>query len=216
MLTVEDLLDGLYELASNCIERDAWKTNFIYNVYSSVNTSPGRALSTAQANVILKLARQHTSNLANRQKWKVADIQAAISRPQYKTPPVQSQNIPREVRYLGGNKLAFRFKMDETVTRELKALRNSHPSEKAFFNRKYRVWVVTVSPVNLEAVQGIIARHKFAYEQATLEFFMRMTNGKDALPSIRYNNDTGNLVFTIPNNPVLAQLVEVCMGGITQ
>lgn len=212
MLTVETLLTGLNDLVMNGTERDAWKSNFIMNVHQSIAYS-NRSLSTAQAQVILKLANQHASNLSKALGKKVADVQQAISNPTYSRPVYQSQNIPREVRYVSGNKIAFRFKLDQTVVQDLKGLKNRQNKERPAFNKRFRIWVVTVTVTNYEAIQSIIKRHKFSYDQATLEYFMQVQQTRNKSPSVEYNNETGNFRVTIPNNAFLAQMIEATMGG---
>lgn len=214
MITVEFLLESLMTLVNTGTERDAWKTNFICNVHASV--ASGRALTTAQANVVLKLAGQHTSSISNVRKLKVADIQAAISKPVYNRPLVQSQNIPREVRYVSGNKIAFRFKMDEMVIREIKQLKSGINVDRPVFNRKYRIWVVSVNPKNVDSVRTLIDRHKFMYDQATLDLITRTKNLRDTLPSFKYNPETDNLKVVVPNNPFLALLLQASLKGEVQ
>jgi hypothetical protein len=212
MLTVENLLSGLNDLVLTGHEKDPWKSNFIMNVHDTVAYG-GRALSTAQSQVILKLANQHASHLVKVLGKQVAEIQQAISNPAYQRPVWQSQNIPREVRYLGGNKIAFRFKLDQTVVVDLKALKNRNNKERPYFNKKCRVWVASVTSGNVEAIQSLIKRHKFAYDHAVLEYFMKVTQQRDKVPTVTYDNETGNLRVTIPNNVFLAQMVEATMGG---
>lgn len=213
MITVENLLETLFTLVQAGAERDAWKTNFISNVHMSV--AGGRALSTAQAKVVLKLAAQHISGIAKARKIKVADIQSAISSPVYSKPLVQSQNIPREVRYVGDGAIAFRFKLDEIVVRDIKALKGSN-GIKPFFHRQYRIWVAPVTANNVDDVRSIIERHKFNYDHATLGFLAKVKDARKTLPSFKFDPNTDMLNVVVPNSPLLTTLLKASLKAKAQ
>jgi hypothetical protein len=211
-ITVEDLLDGLTSLVQKGAIRDQWHRNFMSSVQTYV--CAGNALSTNQAQIILKVSTNHIAELCRELRSTRTTIESAIKVPVYKKSPYQSISIKREVRYIGMDKLAFRFKLDTLVVSELKALRSSgDPVNSApRFNHKYRLWIVSVTPGNLEKVFDIIKRHKFEFDERVLEYMTLCTNSKKAVSTFATVED-GLAVANVTNNPLLSYVVKNLMGG---
>jgi hypothetical protein len=212
MLTVENLLDSLLFLVHSGVENRDWNISFISSVAQHVHA--GRALTINQGKTVVKLAANHISKIADHQHTDVNAIKRAIQSPIYKSPPVESANVKREVRYLGGNHLAFRFKMDPTVIAELKALKSSSLSnDRSSFNQELRIWVVSVSAANLEKLFAIIKNHKFEFDEDVLQYMLKCSNSKGKSPSFNYDNQTGNIIVEVVDNPILEDIISMVMGG---
>lgn len=211
-ISVEDLLDGLATLVHKGGIKDPWHRNFLSNVQQYV--LGGNALSTNQAQIVLKVANNHVAELSRETRRPKADVELYIKNPVYKKSPYQSVSIKREVRYIGMDKLAFRFKLDQVVVSELKSLRSSSdPINTApRFDHKYRIWVVTVTPGNLEKVFDIIKRHKFDFDEGVLEYMTLCTNSKKAVSTFQFVDDT-LAVANITSNPLLAYVMQNLMNG---
>jgi hypothetical protein len=212
MLTVENLLDSLLFLVHTSVEKRDWNISFISSVAQHVYA--GRALTINQGKTVVKLASNHINKIAEHQRTDANAIKRAIQSPVYKTTPVESANIKREVRYLGGNKLAFRFKMDPTVIAELKTLKSSSLSnDRSSFNQELRIWVVSVSTANLEKLFSIIKNNKFEFDDDVLQYMLKCSNSKGKPPSFKYDNQTGNIMVDIIDNPILEDIISMVMGG---
>lgn len=215
MLTVEDLLDSLYQLVTSGVEKREWNVNFISNV--SMHIRHGRALTINQGKTVVKLAANHIGKIAALRKIDANLVKQSVSSPTYRTPPVESANIKREVRYLGGNKLAFRFKHDPIVIAEIKGLKSSSLSnDRSVFNKNFRIWVVTVSAANLEKIYSIIKKNKFEFDEDVLGFMHRCSNSKAKAPTLNYDPQSGNILIEVIDNPILEDIISLVMGGKVQ
>lgn len=219
MMYVEDLLRGLALLVAAQNIRDGWLTNFISNVTMHVNN--GHPLSTKQSEIICKNASNHLASLAKALRSSRDDVTAAIQSPRHKQQPYASANIPREVRYLGMNKLAFRCKRDPTVVADIKALTakqsfiNSRSSLGATstWHNEHRVWVVQVVNENLDQVFEVIRRHKFNFDQDTAEYLTVCTNSKSQASTFVMDDDEQIVYVNVCNNQLLAHFVHNLMNG---
>ena len=208
MIYVEDLLRGLGILVAAGTITESWPTNFINNVTFHVNA--GYGLSTSQARIILKMAENHLSSIASSLRVKRDDIKYAVEHPQYRKPPYQSTNVPREVRYIGMNKLAFRFKRDPVVTSDLKSLNIKQPftEEKVIWHQEHKLWVVPVFDENLDGIMDVIRRHKFKPDQGVLEYLTLCTNSRKVSSTFALDDAEETLYINICNNPLLAHVVS--------
>ena len=208
MPTIEDLIDSLVMMVHNGAERDQWKTNFIFSVNNQ--TSFGRPLSDAQVKVVMKLLSQHKSGLAKEKNLDVKDIEYIIANPTYRKPVIPSKNIPREVRFVDENILAFRYKLDPVIVREIKNLKCGR-FQKATFDRRYRIWLVPVVRGNVTDIQELITTHKFAYDMETYDLVMKVKQAFDhsGLPSIKYDEKTDDLKLQTNDTTMLTHLVKM-------
>ncbi len=212
-MTVEDILSALCTLVIKNVVKDQWHRSFIESVQNHVTM--GHPLSTNQATIVLKTAEKFVADVAKIKGYDTTATLSYIRNPQYRNSPYQSASIKREVRYLGSDKLAFRFKHDATVILDIKGLKSANdiiPSNPKW-NNQFRIWIVTVTPGNLEKVFGLIKRHKFEFDEAVLEYMQLSTNSRK-VPSTFVMDEDGDYVYAnICNNPVLAYVVEHVMGG---
>jgi hypothetical protein len=207
MPPVEDLVETLMLLQlKSAVEKDPWKANFIYSVADQI--SFGRALSDAQVKVVMKLIGQHKSTLARELRLNVSDIDYILANPTYRQSVVPSKNIPREVRFVGENILAFRYKLDPVLVREIKGLRCGR-FQKPLFNRRHRIWLVPVNRENVTDIQDIITTHKFAYDMETYNLVMKIRQSKSVHPAIKYDNQTDDLSLQTADQSLLTQLVKM-------
>jgi len=215
MLTVEDLLDSLYQLVISGVEKRDWNANFISNV--STHVKHGRALTINQGKTVVKLAANHIGKIAALRKIDPNAVKQAINSPQYNQKPVESADIKREVRYLGGNKLAFRFKHDPIVIAEIKGLKSSSLSnDRSEFHKDFRIWIVSVSNANLEKVFAIIKKNKFSFDEEVLAFMHKCSNNKNKSPTFEYDNESGNILIEVADNPIFEDIVKFVLGGQAQ
>lgn len=214
MITVEDMLRGLGSLVVSRKIKDEWSKNFISNVQAHVTNQS--ALSSGQSETILKMAGRYIADLHKVMRTDLTSVQQAIAHPQYRRPVYQSISVKREVRYMGTNKLAFRFKADPTVVDDLKRLRNVNselvPSVPAQFEPQYRLWIVSVTAENLDKIFNIISRHRFEHDMGVLEYLTICKNTKNYKTTIELEPESNVLVANVVNNPMLASLIE-SLGG---
>lgn len=214
VITVEDMLRGLGSLVVSRRIKDEWSKNFISNVQSHVTNQS--ALSSGQSDTILKIATRHIADLHKVMRTDLASVQRAIAHPQYRRPVYQSISVKREVRYMGADKLAFRFKADPTVVDDLKKLRDPNNDvvtpDPPRFEPRYRLWIVTVTQSNLEKIFGIISRHRFEHDMSVLEYLTICKNSKNHKTTIELEPEQDVIVANVVNNPILVEMIKA-MGG---
>lgn len=208
MVYVEQLLQGLCQLVINNTITDTWRRSFITNVTQYANN--GSPLSTAQSKIVCQISGNFHKPLAVALRVSTSDIAQAIAKPQYKQAPYQSADIKREVRYVGMNKLAFRFKLDQTVVADIKSLRtsSSYCQSQPVFNNDYRLWIVLVDSENLEKVFNLIKRHKFDFDEPVLEYLTRCSNSRKVPSAFVLDEESNEVYANVCNNPLLAHVVK--------
>lgn len=213
MIYVEQLLKGLCQLVMSNTITDTWRRSFITNVTQYADN--GSPLSTAQSKIVCQIAGNYHKQLATVLSATTSDIAKAIAQPQYKQVPYQSADIKREVRYIGMNKLAFRFKLDQTVVADIKALRtsSSYCQTQPVFNNDYRLWVVLVDTENLEKVFNLIKRHKFDFDEPVLEYLTRCSNSRKVPSAFVLDEESNEVYANVCNNPLLAHVVKNILKG---
>lgn len=213
MVSVESLLRGLVALCAKNVIKDSWHRSFLSSVNSHV--VGGSSMSTNQGATVLKVAGKYAGTLANALGVPQSEVLDCIKNPKYDKSPYQSISIPREVRYIGMDKLAFRFKVDNTVVAEIKQLRSAHDPVNSApkWDNKYRLWIVTVTPQNIDKVFSIIQRHRFHFDEPVLEYMTLCSNSKKASSTFAAVEGTDIAVANICANPLLSYVVKNVLKG---
>lgn len=188
MFSVEDALEKLAELVQDTLfswgvtpkyHFNKWDQEFIIDMESHV--ADARPISTAQGAIIVKLIRQHRAYLEGA-GMPAGAIDTLLATPVYRRTPYQSTVLPREVRWAGSNYLAFRCKFNQNVVDDIKRLRWNSPmfagQGAPFFSQAAKLWIVWVSEDNLDHVMSVIRRHKFGFDSAVEQMFLRLANAK--------------------------------------
>lgn len=186
MITVEDLLEKLDELLWTPVYANGekmeikaiWDRQFISDV--SNYTREGKCLSTSQSALGIKLIKRYTQHLVI-SGFDQNSVEAITNSPVHRLQPYQSSNIRREVKYLGDNKLIFRFKYNPSIIEKLREMKHSNPyTNKNYpdFNSDLKVWMVEVTVLNQEKIMSIISDFKFDFDDDVAEFFMNFENSK--------------------------------------
>ena len=213
MMYVEDILRGLGHLVTSEAIKDPWSRSFISNVIIHVGNS--KPLSTNQSAMVLKIAAKQVIPLTQVMKFSAVEIRAGIDKPSHLRTPFESSDVKREVRYIGINKIAFRFKMDTIAQRDVKNLgvHNGVAQSKPEFHPKYKIWIVQVDNTNLAKIRDVISRHKFEFDDNLAEYLTRCENSQ-SVPSAFVVDVADDVIYAnICNNPVLAYAVQHIMKG---
>jgi hypothetical protein len=197
---------------------DTWTNSFVRSLYASVQA--GRALSSEQSRVFLNIVKKlrklglladvgHSDNV----------IDSLLLHPRYRRPPYQSTNIPREVRYLGDNKLGFRCKRIDEIVKDIKRLSATgmdaswREINRPVFNRQGRLWVVTVTAETYAAIINIIAVHDFKVDEAVIEYLALADSSKGQPSSFVYDPESEKIVANICDNPIVGCWMEHVLFG---
>lgn len=213
MITVENILNALCNLVIDGSIKGDWHKNFIQSVATHV--AMGKPLSTNQSENVLKIARNSITNLSKTMRKPQAEVEAAIATPRHNQAPYQSASIKREVRYAGNDMLAFRFKHDPTAVADFKALKSATDPLSAipYWNAQHRLWIVTVTPSNLDKVFNLIKRHRFEFDDAVLEYLTLCSNSKNVESVVVFDPESEQLVANVAGNPLLAYVMKNVLKG---
>ena len=213
MMYVEDILRGLGHLVTGGIITDRWTSSFISNVIIHVGNS--KPLSTNQSAMVLKIAAKYVIPLTQVMKFSAVEIRNGINNPNHLRTPFESSDVKREVRYIGINKIAFRFKMDAVAQRDIRNLgiNNGVVQSKPEFHLKYKIWIVQVDNTNLARIHDVITRHKFEFDDNLAEYLTRCENSQSVPSAFVADEEDGVIYANICNNPVLAYAVQHIMKG---
>jgi hypothetical protein len=214
MITVEDLLEKLDELlwTPPCINgekmeiKTSWDRRFISDV--SNYTREGKCLSTSQSVLGIKLIKRYIQHLVV-SGFEQNTIETIINSPVHRLQPYQSSNIRREVKYIGDNKLVFRFKYNPSIIDKLREIKHTNPyTGKIYpdFHSDLKLWVLEITIINYEKIMNIISDFKFDFDDDVVEFLMNFTNSKTTKSSAHINN--GNIEVVVSGENMLNQLLN--------
>ena len=196
-ITIEDCLEDLDEInwtpVPYCGEileiTNTWDRKFISDV--AYHTREGKAISTAQGTLALKLIDRYKKHLEIK-GISASELASFLENPEYRKTPQVSVSSPREVRYIGDSKIVFRCRYNAMVIEDIKSLK-SHSyfqiSGKPKFNGNHKVWVVSVDNSNVDKVMGIVRRHNFNFDDEVAEFFMEVINSKGKMSELSIDSD---------------------------
>jgi hypothetical protein len=215
-MTVED---GVLLLAAHVGEglfvtqqNDTWAAAFVKNVAAYVMN--GKALSTEQGRIILKLMTRVQDHLIEA-GVDADDLRVTLAFPRYRQPPYPSANVPREVRYLGDNFLGFRFKRNDAISSDLKAMVRDQDFlfDEIWFHPEHRVWVVPINRDTIEEAMGAIKRHRFQFDDAVAAYLADALDARNGRSNVSTDRDLGLMAAQVKDNEMLAWIVrDVLMG----
>lgn len=216
MLYVEDVLNGLNLLlySKSSPVWNEWNVRFITNVSGYLSSS--QPLSENQSAIILKLAFKLQSDLAKVLNVSDAVIKQAITNPVHKNPTFKSRSVKREVRYAGQGYLVFRFKMDDSVSQDIKSLRGERYTSNYGYKwlPDHKLWKVRITGENFPAIERMIARHKFEMDEDTKQHMSICAASVNANSHMFIDDsDLDSVYVNVCNNPVMAIAITNCMNG---
>lgn len=220
MATVEDYLETLgeslysyYDPAHNSSGQSisaSWDRQFISDLSSK--TKEGKQLSTAQADIAVKLVNRYKRILIARDHI-ASEIEQCVGSPTYRKGLYQSTHLPREVRYAGQKRLLFRSKYNPTLVRELKGLKNTGADVRFYNKDDAKIWVVEVNERNLEKIMEIIKTYKFGFDDEVTEFLTKCANAKEEKSEISFDETSLEIVVTVKNDSFMASWIKELLGA---
>jgi len=197
MMTVEELIEKLdellwsppYENNQRLEIKATWDRRFISDV--SNYTREGKCLSTSQSHLALKLIKRYKHHLVLSGYLDIS-IDSILNNPTHRLPPYVTSQINREVRYLGDNKLVFRFKYNPPIIESIRNLRDTNiytSTTYPDFNKNLKVWTIEVTPNNYDNIITLISSHKFNFDDDVAIYFMNFENSKSKKSSAKIIND---------------------------
>lgn len=183
-----------------------WFFNFLNNI--QVWVSDGKPLTTEQAKIVLKILGK-TRPLFLSLGVSAKAIREMQTNPVYRQQPTLSSVMPREVRYLGGNILGFRFKRNDTIVNDIKALKEYWATDHdVVFDYVQRLWLVPLSGDTLEPVMKIIGKHRFEFDDGVAGYLADCHNVQNGGAAFSVNE------CMILDNDILGQWVRAVLVGV--
>jgi hypothetical protein len=208
MLYIEDVFELIAEKLLSKDKKnfdgllsDDWSIKFVCSVNEQITND--HPLSTEQAKVVVRMIQDVHGFLADYGDADLTEMQKLLSHPRFKHEPYQSTYIPKEVRHIGSNLLAFRFKYQPAIIKDIHSISKiSHYGSKPYFDYNLKLWIVPVISTNFRRVKEVINDHRFGTNDATDLWLTKAKNSYDA-PSIIFIEDD-LCVATVCANEMLA------------
>lgn len=200
------------------LRSDDWGRKFIASLNASV--ASGRALSTRQGEFFVNLVKRYRDKIIEDGcGYSSLDLDRLILSPRYRQEPYESVMVKREVRYLGDNKLGFRFKRDEAIRESLKRIRTSiretnwssdlHPS----YDFRHRMWIVPVVASNFKQVMNLILRNDFGLDDEVVQYLALCEASINQPPSAILDEENDRIILNICDNDLLGAWVDNVLFG---
>jgi hypothetical protein len=187
---------------------DLWFRNFIENV--SRWSGQDKPLTTEQAKIVLKLLAKTRAYFIS-EGVPAENIDDLMANPQYRNQPTLSAVIPREVRWAGDNILAFRFKRNDIILNDLKAITQINPLVEPIWDTFWRLWTIPVFVNTVDATIGVIGKHRFGLDDDVELFLARVADEAGIGSAFVLDND--RVIYEINDQPLLRAWVEGPLGG---
>jgi len=190
---------------------DDWHASFIQSV--NAHAERGRPLSTEQSKIVLKIITKVRTYLISYGDITSDTVDGLLASPNHRQPLYQSTNIPKEVRHIGSNLLGFRFKYNELIISDIKALSALSISQAAYFEGTMRIWVVAVTRASLQPIKSLIKKYRFGVDCSTENWFHLLQYSLDKESSVFVDEETDLIVVNVCDNELLAHWVSHVAGG---
>jgi hypothetical protein len=206
---------------------DKWSRTFLLDIHD--RCALGRALSTNQGRVVLRILSQLGPQMTDVDADELADV---LNNPEYRMQPYESgPPVLREVRYLGDNLLGFRFKPNAMIRGRLAdiskpvvyqigrskslgytpifiAVRNE-----AIFDWTYKIWIVPVHHGQTQAIRALIKEQRFDADNA-VHRYLDLCDSSVGQRSSFVLHDDNVLVGVVRDNLFLAHWMTQVAPGI--
>ena len=210
---------------------DPWHKDFIESIGIQIDLQ--KPLSTKQSEMVLKIIRKVRYYITSYGWMGDQELTNLLNSPNYARPIYQSTHVPKEVRYIGSNKLAFRFKfapaLNERVRKLCDVQKNSWFTEeipvrmqpyenltpKPYRNPIYNIWIVPVFRFNIQAILALIAEEQFGKDQA-VENYLKLIQKSINMPStFKVDQEFQVILANVCDNPLLAGWITEVAEGIS-
>ena len=201
------------------LRSDDWGRKFIDSL--NVSVSAGRPLSTRQGEFFITLVKRHRDRIVSGGcGWSGLDLDKIILSPSYRQEPYESVRVETEVRFLGDNKLGFRFKKDDDIKEAIKRIRQSIKHElnwsadlEPSYQFKQRMWVIPVTSSNYRQVWNMIARFGFAFDDEVAGFLDLCEASTNQPATAVLDEESNRIIFNVCDNDALAAWMDNVMLG---
>lgn len=200
------------------LRADDWGRKFIDSLNESV--SAGRPLSTRQGEFFVSLVKRHRDAIVTGGcGYSSIDIDRIVLTPAYRKEPYESVKVQTEVRYLGDNKMGFRFKKNDKTKEAIKRIRlgikqtSWQTDLEPRYDHKHRMWVVPVTSNSYRQVWNLIAHHGFQFDDEVAGFLDLCEASMNKPSTAVLDEESGRIVFNLCDNDALGAWMDNVMLG---
>ena len=213
-----------------------WQIQFVYDVGCRLDNDDSgminlgrdlKVLSTKQAKYILDIIQILKSEIVERNLATNEEIVLMLSQPKFRKEPYESTNVPKEVRYIGDNFLAFRFKPNPTLKDQIKILGDVRPNDwiqssnkmiptiiKSRFDWYYKIWIVPVTRQNIIDIETLIRSERFNMDDVTRNYIRLAYDSRNKPSDFTIDTENDAILINVKDNPILAGWVTEVAGGM--
>jgi hypothetical protein len=209
---------------------DEWHKNFVCSICEQIER--GAAMSTKQSAQTLRIIGLLRKQIVQAGLASETEIDNMLIDPSHRQPLYKSIYIPKEVRFIGGNMLAFRFK-DRAITEKIKALgylernrwlpdphrhfqhtalRENMLPHRPRFEWLHKIWIVPVYRHNVPHIFELITKHRFHMDDMTVKYLNLVRQSADR-PSL-FATDGEVILGNVCDNPLLSGWITEIAGGL--
>ena len=201
-LTGEGVIETLADLHARkrLVGGSQWLRDFVVSVAEWV--AGGQAITTEQSKIIIMAAETYKATLIGIHGE--TPVQAFLSKPAFYKPLRVSTVVPREVRWLGHNRVGFRFKNNQVIVEQIKLLTGT----KSGWEPVLRLWVVEVTSYNIEDTMKVIRTHKFDFDSHVEQFLLDCHDARGKPSQVVESQ------IIVCDNPVLTKWATGSLGGL--
>lgn len=197
---------------------DKWHHEFVESLGGYIDQN--RPMSTKQGARALKIIETVRIHLVEYGWITDVAINQMLERPQFRNEPYESKYVPKEVRYLGSNLLAFRFKKNDEYRRTLKAFSSPKKHDHDYhvisvpfrYDWTHRVWIISVHRFNVLGIIEFINRERIGLDQLTADYLKLAKKSFDEPSRFFLNEDI--LLANVCDDPLLAGWITEVAHGI--
>jgi hypothetical protein len=191
-----------------------------------------KPLSTKQSEIVLKIIRKVQYHIVKYKWLSQQELDSLLESPVYARPLYLSTHVPKEVRYLGGNLLGFRFKYNPKIaerirkicdvkkaswfTDDIPVVMESHENitTKPYFDKNYNVWVVPVYRFNIDSIINLIGQERFGKDSEVDRYLKLARNSIDKPSTFIVDTENEVIIANVCDNTLLAGWITEVAEGI--
>ena len=154
--------------------------DFMSDISSLVGPWKAKPMSTSQAELCIKIISKYVNILVTYAGYDEDEVKGLLNKPVYEKEPYKTVFVPREVRYVGNGKLAFRSKYNKNLIEKFKEIEGSYFCH---WVKEHRITMVPIkNETQLNMAMDIIQKHDFKFDDDVVQFLTHCSNtGPDTL-----------------------------------
>lgn len=212
MVYIEDIITAMSKSEYIWNDTDAGggilrisKHYFQFFVDMEKKVSRGKSLSTNQCKLAIRRIQQNLEFAKAACSIDRSDLKNLLKNPVYRIPPVESVEWAKEVRWVGFNKIALKYKFNKELNESIykladQTVENTHMSDKHFLT------IIPIVPGSIKYIYQFCMDNKFKMDKITEDFFKKGIYNLGKSDKISVENDI--ICITVNSSNELSDFVN--------